>query len=161
VLERLRSQKREPLVTTRNSDDFKYAASTACQSWPQGSSQRSEERPFEGRIRVARTSWNAAEKGETANVNRTSSRIRKAPMTAQIPLPAEMQEQIFGALGHAVAKVWDQLPQNIQHQVFEEAAGSQGESARHHLAVFLHYKHQRTSDTIKAQALPEPDSLGG
>ena len=82
-------------------------------------------------------------------------------MVAQIPLPAEMQDQIFGALGHAVAKVWSQLPQNIQHQLFEEAVGSQGESVRQHLAVFLHHKHQRTSDAIKAQALPEPDSLGG
>jgi hypothetical protein len=82
-------------------------------------------------------------------------------MVTQIPLNANVQKQIFGALGHAVAKLWSHLPQDIQHKMFEEAVGSQGEVVRQNLAVFLHHKHQRTSDSIKAQALPEPDSLGG
>jgi hypothetical protein len=72
-----------------------------------------------------------------------------------------VQDQILCALGLAVAKTWSQLPQEIQHDLFEQAVSSQGESVRQSLAVFLHYKHQRTSDAVKAQALPEPDSLGG
>jgi hypothetical protein len=31
---------------------------------------------------------------------------------------------------------------------------------RQQLAVFLHHKHQRTADAVKAQAMPEPDGLG-
>jgi hypothetical protein len=38
---------------------------------------------------------------------------------------------------------------------------SQGESMRQQLAVFLHHEHPRTTDAIKARAMPEPDSLGG
>lgn len=82
-------------------------------------------------------------------------------MVAPNPPPAEIQDQIFSALGHAVAKVWSQLPQDVQHHLFEEAVASQGESVRQQLAVFLHHKHQRTADAVKAQALQEPDSLGG
>jgi len=82
-------------------------------------------------------------------------------MVAPNPLPSEIQDQIFRALGNAVAGAWSQLPQDIQQRLFEEAVVSQGESVRQHLAIFLHHKHQRTSDSIKAQALPEPDSLGG
>ena len=82
-------------------------------------------------------------------------------MVAPNPLPSEIQDQIFRALGNAVARAWSQLPQDIQQRLFEEAVVSQGESVRQQLAVFLHHKHQRTSDSIKAQALPEPDSLGG
>jgi hypothetical protein len=82
-------------------------------------------------------------------------------MVAQPPLFFEIQEQIFCALGQAVAKVWSQLPQEIQHNLFEEAVASQSEPVRQQLAVFLHHKHQRTSDAVKAQALSEPDSLGG
>jgi hypothetical protein len=77
------------------------------------------------------------------------------------PLPTEAQEEIFCALGHAVAKIWSQLPQKVQHHLFEEAVASQGESGRQQLAVFLHDGHARTSDSIKARAMPEPDSLGG
>ena len=82
-------------------------------------------------------------------------------MVAQHPLPAEIQDQIFCALGQAVAKIWSQLPQEIQHNLFEAAVTSQGEPARQRLAVFLHHKHQRTLDAVKAQTMSEPDSLGG
>ena len=82
-------------------------------------------------------------------------------MVAQHPLPTEIQDQIFCALGQAVAKVWSQLPQEIQHNLFEQAVASQGEPVRPQLAVFLHHKHQRTSDAVKAQAMADPDSLGG
>jgi len=82
-------------------------------------------------------------------------------MATQNPVPAEIQDQIFCALGQAVAKLWSQLPQEIQHSLFETAVVSQGEPVRQQLAVFLHHKHQRTADAVKAQALSEPDSLGG
>jgi len=43
----------------------------------------------------------------------------------------------------------------------EKAVASQGEAGRHQLAAFLHDSHARTSNSIKARAMPEPDSLGG
>jgi hypothetical protein len=45
--------------------------------------------------------------------------------------------------------------------LFKEAVAFQGEPGRHQLAVFLHSRHSRTSDSIKARAMPEPDCLGG
>jgi hypothetical protein len=75
--------------------------------------------------------------------------------------PTEIQEEIFRALGHAVAKVWSRLPQDVQHELFEEAVASQGEPGRQQLAIYLHDMHSRTSDSLKARAVPEPDSLGG
>jgi hypothetical protein len=72
-----------------------------------------------------------------------------------------IQEQALHVLGSAVVRVWSQLPQDIQHHLFEEAVKAQGEALRQQLAIFLHHKHQRTSDSIKARATLEPDSLGG
>jgi hypothetical protein len=71
------------------------------------------------------------------------------------------QERIFGTLGKAVAKLWSELPQDMQQQLFEAAVLSEGEPVRQRLAVFLHGKHARTTDAIKARAIPEPDSKGG
>jgi hypothetical protein len=82
-------------------------------------------------------------------------------MVSQHPLPAEIQDQLFCALGQAVAKVWSQLPQEIQHHLFEEAVASQGEPVRQQIAVFLQHKQQRTADAVNAQALLKPDSRGG
>jgi hypothetical protein len=76
-------------------------------------------------------------------------------------LPSETQEQLFRALGQAVVGLWGDLPHDIQHHLFEAVATSQGESVRQRLAVFLHDKHPRTTDSMKARAMPEPDSLGG
>ena len=61
----------------------------------------------------------------------------------------------------AVVQVWSNLPQDIQQHLFEAAVLSQGESTRQQLAVFLHEKHLRTTDAVKARAMPEPDSKGG
>jgi hypothetical protein len=72
-----------------------------------------------------------------------------------------IQSDILQALGHAVTRVWSQLPQDVQHQIFEEAVASQGEPGRQQLAIFLHDLHSRTSDSLKARAMPEPDCLGG
>jgi hypothetical protein len=82
-------------------------------------------------------------------------------MAALNLLSTETEEEIVRALGHAVATVWSQLPQDVQHHLFEEAVASQGESRRQQLAVFLHDRHTRTSDSLRARAMPEPDSLGG
>ena len=76
-------------------------------------------------------------------------------------LSTQTQEQVTGALGRAVVKIWSRLPHDIQQHLFEETVRSEGESARQQVAVFLHHKHPRTSDSIKARAMPEPDSLGG
>jgi hypothetical protein len=76
-------------------------------------------------------------------------------------LPVEIQDQVYRALGQAVVQVWSNLPQDIQQHLFEAAVLSQGESTRQQLAVFLHEKHLRTTDALKARAMPEPDSMGG
>ena len=73
----------------------------------------------------------------------------------------EAKEQLSRALGEAVIRIWSNLPQDVQHRLFEEAVISHGESMRQQLAVFLHDKHLSTSDSIKAREIPEPDSLGG
>ena len=75
--------------------------------------------------------------------------------------PSETDEALFGALGEAVANFWSNLPHAVQQDLFEEAVTSHGKSMRQQLAVFLHDKHSRTSDAIRARAIPEPDSLGG
>ena len=71
------------------------------------------------------------------------------------------REQLARALGEAVIKLWSKLPHDVQHDVFEEALAFEGEATRQRLAVFLHGHHARTWDSIKARAMPEPDSPGG
>jgi hypothetical protein len=65
------------------------------------------------------------------------------------------------ALGKAVTAIWSDLPQNVQHELFEHAVFAQDDATRERLAVFLHAIHFRTTDALKARAVPEPDSLGG
>ena len=74
---------------------------------------------------------------------------------------SETDKLLFHALGVAVARVWSNLPQTVQQNIFDQAVMSQGEAVRHELATFLHDKHCRTLDANKNRALPEPDSLGG
>jgi hypothetical protein len=80
-------------------------------------------------------------------------------------IPNETVERISRALGEAVVKIWSHLPQEVQHDLFEEAIAShsdgQGAEIRSQLATFLHDKHPRTCASIKAHAIVEPDSLGG
>ena len=78
-----------------------------------------------------------------------------------IELSNETKEQVYRALGQAVVHVWSNLPHDIQQHLFEAAVRSQGEATRPQIAVFLHEKHARTADALKARATPEPDSLGG
>ncbi len=65
------------------------------------------------------------------------------------------------ALGKAVAAIWGKLPQHVQHELFEHSVSAQDEATRERLAVFLHAIHFRTTDALKARAIPEPDSPGG
>jgi hypothetical protein len=78
------------------------------------------------------------------------------------PHPSVAPEQLVSALGHAVVRLWSNLPKEVQHDLFEEAVKSHGESIRPQLAVFLHDKHPRTWDPLgKPREMTEPDSLGG
>jgi hypothetical protein len=70
-------------------------------------------------------------------------------------------EQFSRALGEAAVRIWSYLPHDVQYHLFEGAITSQGERIRPQLAIFLHEKHSRTSNLIKARAVIEPDSLGG
>jgi hypothetical protein len=58
-------------------------------------------------------------------------------------------------------KLGGSLTPEIQHDLFEAAVLSEGETIRQLLAVYLHGKHPRTLDLVQARAMPEPDSLGG
>jgi hypothetical protein len=76
-------------------------------------------------------------------------------------IPCDTSEQLSRALGEAVVRIWSQLPHDVQCHLFKETVTSRGEGTRPQLAIFLHEKHQRTSASIKARAMVEPDSLGG
>jgi hypothetical protein len=65
-------------------------------------------------------------------------------------------DRLSRALGQAVAQSWSTLPQEIQQRLFEAAVRSQGETIRQELAVYLHGKHDRTSDMAQSRAVPEP-----
>ncbi len=78
-----------------------------------------------------------------------------------IVIPSVVTEQLSGALGEAVVRMWARLPHAVQHDLFEEAVTSRGENIRPQLAVFLHEKHPRTAAPIIERTILEPDSLGG
>jgi hypothetical protein len=73
----------------------------------------------------------------------------------------QSREELFIALGRAAIKLWGNLPQEIQRTLFDEAVSFRGEAIRQPLAIFLHNRHSRTTDALKADALLEPDSPGG
>jgi len=59
----------------------------------------------------------------------------------------------FLVLGAATADLWGELPQELQHQLFERAVvlghqGEQDESLREQLAKFLHDHHERTAQPL-------------
>lgn len=62
---------------------------------------------------------------------------------------SENSERYFLALGAAAADLWSNLPQELQHALFERAVvrghkGERDESLREQLAKFLHDHHART-----------------
>jgi hypothetical protein len=71
------------------------------------------------------------------------------------------EEELFVALGRAASKLWSNLPTETRQLLFEEAVSFGGEVLRQPLAVFLHARHTRTTDALKAETLQEPDSPGG
>jgi hypothetical protein len=89
--------------------------------------------------------------------------LRKRPWAPEVGMGCADKDTatLFMALGKAVSAVWSNLPQDVQHQLFEKAVSAQDDATRQRLAVFLHERHFRTTDRIKARAMPEPDSLGG
>jgi hypothetical protein len=61
----------------------------------------------------------------------------------------DIAARYFSVLGTAAADLWSELPQELQHRLFERAVvlghqGEQDESLREQLAKFLHEHHTRT-----------------
>jgi hypothetical protein len=73
----------------------------------------------------------------------------------------EVAQVLHTSLGMAAVKLWSNLPQPLQQELFDAAVSFRGEAIRQPLAVFLHEQHTRTTDSLKAAAMQEPDSLGG
>ena len=66
-------------------------------------------------------------------------------------------ERYVEALGLAALDLWSELPQEIQHLLFEQAVlrghkTERDESLREQLAQFLHIQHERTSKRNAGQA---------
>jgi hypothetical protein len=77
-------------------------------------------------------------------------------------VPAERDSKyLCGALGDAVVRIWSSMPHDVQRRLFEEVVSRRGEAIKESLATYLHERHQRTRDGLKAMAILEPDSLGG
>jgi hypothetical protein len=68
------------------------------------------------------------------------------------------EQELFVALGRAASKLWSDLPQEFQQRLFEEAVMVQGEAFRQPLAIYLHDRHERTTNALKAEAAPEPSA---
>jgi hypothetical protein len=61
-------------------------------------------------------------------------------------------ERLSRILGRAVVAAWSDLPQQVQHDLFERAIAlghqrERDESLREELAQFLHDHHKRTAGT--------------
>lgn len=62
----------------------------------------------------------------------------------------DREERFSRLLGRAAVALWSRLPQDVQHDLFEEAVltgheGEPDESLRETLATFLHERHVRTA----------------
>jgi hypothetical protein len=76
-------------------------------------------------------------------------------------LSLEARDRMARMLGHGLVQVWSRLPQDFQQEVFEAAVKSEGEEVRSQVAVFLHHRHDRTTDSLRSRSTPGSDSLGG
>jgi hypothetical protein len=74
---------------------------------------------------------------------------------------AEISEQVDRVLGQTVVRCWSKLAPEVQATLFEAAVQAEGETIRQILAMHLHDRHDRTLQSVKDKATPEPDSLGG
>jgi len=66
-------------------------------------------------------------------------------------------ERFAEALGLAALDLWSELPQEVQHSLFEQAVvrghkTERDESLREQLAQFLHAHHERTAKRNAGQA---------
>jgi hypothetical protein len=66
-------------------------------------------------------------------------------------------ERFVEALGLAALDLWSELPQEVQHSLFEQAVvrghkTERDESLREQLAQFLHDHHERTAKRNAGQA---------
>ena len=71
----------------------------------------------------------------------------------------EKMERYVEALGLAALDLWSELPQELQHRLFEQAVlrghkTERDESLREQLAQFLHGQHERTNKRHAGQADP-------
>jgi hypothetical protein len=57
----------------------------------------------------------------------------------------EVAQQLHTALGMAAVKLWSNLPQPLQQELFDAAVSFRGEAIRQALALFLHEHHTRTT----------------
>ena len=67
----------------------------------------------------------------------------------RIGADSENPDRYLRVLGAAAADLWSDLPQDLQHELFERAVvlghkGERDESLREQLAKFLHDHHGRT-----------------
>jgi len=116
----------------------------------------------------ARPLWTAADTARERLVLRNASRLASsvreserlkaacsinlmgAPMNRHSDqVVNDIAARYFLVLGAAAADLWSELPQELQHQLFEHAVvlghqGEQDESLREQLAKFLHDHHERT-----------------
>jgi hypothetical protein len=74
---------------------------------------------------------------------------------------AEQNSLLSDALGKAVVGIWSSIPHDVQRRLFEAVVSRQGTAIKGSLAIYLHKRHRRTWDALKARAIHEPDSLGG
>jgi hypothetical protein len=63
----------------------------------------------------------------------------------------EIPGRFFHVLGAAAAELWSELPNELQHMLFERAvvlghSSERDESLREQLAKFLHDRHPRTAE---------------
>ena len=66
--------------------------------------------------------------------------------------------QAIRRIGEATVRVCSELPQGVQHHLFEAAVGGQEEGTREELAILLRSKQVHTTGPLKAKTLTEPDS---
>lgn len=71
------------------------------------------------------------------------------PTASDQPSAGESSARYFLVLGAAAADLWSDLPQELQHILFERAIvlghqSERDESLREQLAKFLHDHHERT-----------------
>ena len=70
-------------------------------------------------------------------------------------------DELLLALAKAVTAIWSNLPQDIQHELFEHAVSAQDDATRERLAIFLHAIHFRTTDAINRAPSRSPTVRGG